>query len=366
MTRILASPARYIQGPDVLNELGKHVKELGKHALVLISESGYGRVGEGVEQSLKEAGVKHHVEYHNGEASKKEIARLQEIVQDKEADLVIGIGGGKILDTAKAVAYHEHTPVVMCPTAASTDAPTSALSVIYTDEGEFEEYLFLPKNPDMVLMDTAVIAKAPVRLFVAGMGDALATYFEARMAVAAGVSNMVGGAPTRAAVALTELCYDILMEEGRKAKHALDAGALTEAVEQVVEANTLLSGLGFESAGISAAHAIHNAMSVLDTGDALHGEIVSFGILTQLMLENASEEELEEVVDFCLDVGLPVCLEDLGVTNPSDDDLWKLAEAAADPEDTAHNMPIKVTVQKIQSAILAADAFGRYAKSVRG
>lgn len=365
MTKILGSPARYIQGRKVLQNIGEHVEKLGKNALVLISEGGYKRVGNDVEKALEDAGVQFHFEYHQGETSKKEIERLCEIVKDKEADLVIGIGGGKILDTAKAVAYYEDVPVVISPTAASTDAPTSALSVIYTDDGAFEEYLFLPKNPDMVLMDTEVISKAPIRLFVAGMGDALATYFEGRMAVQARAENMVGGQPTRAAVALTELCYDILMEEGRKAKLALEAGALTEAVEQVVEANTLLSGIGFESAGLSAAHAVHNAMSAVETDDVLHGEIVSFGVITQLMLENAPEEELEEVLDFCLDVGLPVCLEDLGVTDPSEEELRKVAEAAADPEETAQNMPVTVNTDTMYAALLAADALGRRAKENR-
>ncbi len=93
---------------------------------------------------------------------------------------MVGIGGGKTLDTAKAIGYYQKLPVVVIPTIASTDAPTSALSVIYTEAGEFEEYLIYPKNPDMVVMDTAIIAKAPVRLLVSGMGDALSTWFEAK------------------------------------------------------------------------------------------------------------------------------------------------------------------------------------------
>ena len=107
--------------------------------------------------------------------------------------------------TAKAVAYYEKTPVLICPTIASTDAPCSALSVIYTEEGVFEEYLFLPSNPDMVMMDTEIIAESPVRLTVAGMGDALATYFEARACQRSDAASCAGGKITGAAMALAKL-----------------------------------------------------------------------------------------------------------------------------------------------------------------
>ena len=149
----------------------------------------------------------------------------KDTAKEKGCDLVIGIGGGKIFDTAKAAAYYEDTPVIICPTIASTDAPCSALSVIYTDEGVFEEYLFLPRNPDMVLMDTEVITKSPVRLTVAGMGDALATYFEARACAASDAQTCVNGKSTSAAMALAKLCFDTLMEEGVKAKIALEVPA---------------------------------------------------------------------------------------------------------------------------------------------
>lgn len=349
-----------------MKDIGEYVKQLGDHALIIVSESGHDRVGEMVEKSLEEASVRYDVDFHEGEASRKEIERLCEKVKEKEANLIIALGGGKIIDTAKAVARYEDIPVAICPTSASTDAPTSALSVIYTDEGEFEDYLFHPKNPDIVLMDTDVIAQAPARLIVAGMGDAIATWFEARMAAAADAENMVGGKPTRAGLKMAELCYSIIQEEGVKAKLAVEAKALTESVERVVEANTLLSGLGFESAGLSAAHAIHNAMSVLEkTKDCMHGEKVSFGVMVQLVLENVAEKELEEVLELLLALGLPVCLEDLGVTEPDEERLRKMAEGAADPDETAQNMPFHVDAEKIYHAILAADAIGRHAKGLQ-
>ena len=258
MAKILCSPSKYVQGAGELKKLGEYAQKYGKKALVLITESGYKRIGDVVNTGFEGYEITPVYEYFNRECSKNEINRLVDIMNEKGCDVVIGIGGGKILDTAKAVAYYKEAPVLICPTIASTDAPCSALSVIYTDAGVFEEYLFLPANPDMVLMDTEIIAKSPVRLTVSGMGDALATYFEARACQVSGATTCAGGQVTQAAIALAKLCFDTLMAEGVKAKLALEAGACTPAVEKVIEANTLLSGIGFESGGLAGAHAIHN------------------------------------------------------------------------------------------------------------
>ena len=158
MAKILISPSKYVQGAGEMAKLYDYAKNYGKKALVLITASGYKRVGGIVEESFAGKDVEVVFDYFNGECCKKEINRLIAVMQEKGCDLIVGIGGGKILDTSKAVAYYCKTPVLICPTIASTDAPCSALSVIYTEEGVFEEYLFLPANPNMVLMDTDIIA----------------------------------------------------------------------------------------------------------------------------------------------------------------------------------------------------------------
>lgn len=361
MAKILISPSKYVQGAGEMKKLGTYAQAYGKKALILISKGGYKRIGELIEESFKETDCEIMFDYFNGECSKNEINRLNTIMQEKNCDLVIGIGGGKIFDTAKAVAYYGKSPVIICPTIASTDAPCSALSVIYTDEGVFEEYLFLPANPNMVLMDTDIITKSPVRLSVAGMGDALATYFEARACKRSGAISCAGGKTTEAALALAKLCFDTLMEEGIKAKTALEVGACTEAVEKIIEANTLLSGIGFESAGLAGAHAIHNGMTVLpECHHMYHGEKVAFGTITQLVLENVSVDDLEEVILFCIEVGLPVTWKELGVDEITDEKIMAVAKAACAEDDTLHNMPFEVTVETVAAALKAADAYGRY------
>lgn len=361
MANILISPSKYVQGAGEMGRLYEYAKNYGKKALILISKSGYKRIGNIVEKSFSGQDFEIVFDYFNGECSKAEIQRLTAVVADQKCDQVIGIGGGKILDTAKAVAFYSKIPVQICPTIASTDAPCSALSVIYTEEGVFEEYLFLPANPNMVLMDTDIIAKSPVRLTVSGMGDALATYFEARAVQAKGATTCAGGNVTSAAIALAKLCFDTLMEEGVKAKLALEAGACTKAVEKVIEANTLLSGIGFESGGLAGAHAIHNGFTVLEECHHMyHGEKVAFGTITQLVLENIPAEELQEIIDFCIELGLPVTLKELGIENATPEKIMAVAEAACAENDTLHNMPFEVTPEKVCAAIKVADAYGHY------
>lgn len=360
MARVFISPSKYVQGAGELDRLGEYTKVYGKKALVIISAGGKKRFGERVEASLVAAGVECAFDEFNGECSQAEIDRLVEVLKGTGSDVVLGVGGGKIFDTAKAVAAAVDVPVVVVPTIAATDAPCSALSVIYTDEGQFREYQFFKQNPNLVLMDTEVIAKSPVRLTVSGMGDALATYFEARACKRSDAGTCAGGKVTSAAMALARLCYETLMSDGVKAKLALEAGACTESVEKVIEANTLLSGLGFESAGLAGAHAIHNGMTAMpETHAFYHGEKVAFGTLTQLVLENA--DELYEVLDFCVEVGLPVTFAQLGVADASHERVLEVARLACADNDTLHNMPFEVTPEKVANAMLAADAYGRAA-----
>lgn len=198
-----------------------------------------------------------------GECSQTQNDRLAELGRERRCTAVIGIGDGKILDTAKAVAYELHIPSAIIPTVASTDSPCSSLSVIYHEDGTFDRYLLLDACPDMVLVDTEVIAKAPASLLAAGMGDAMSTRFEARACHASGSPNQVGGLPTRAALGLAEQCWTLLRTYGPRAMRDMETHTCSEAVETIVEVNTYLSGVGFESGGLAAAHALQKGGTVI-------------------------------------------------------------------------------------------------------
>ncbi|WOR13843.1 glycerol dehydrogenase [Hyphomonas sp. FCG-A18] len=354
-------PGRYVQGAHALKQLGEEAKRLGQSPLVLIDPFVLSSMKDEITEPL--AKLTPILEKFDGECSQDEIDRLLKIATEEKVDLIIGIGGGKAMDTAKAVAHAFACPVIIVPTIASTDAPCSALSVVYTPDGQFERYEILPNNPETVLVDTQLIAKAPVRFLVAGMGDALATWFEAESCRIRRAANMTGRLGTMTAYALAELCYKTLMDYGRIAATACAQGVITPALEHVVEANTLLSGLGFESGGLAACHAIHNGLTTQhETHAYWHGEKVAIGVLAGLFLTDQPSARIDEVFDFCLDVGLPVTLADIGLDTVTEEQLYQIAEAACAPGETIHNEPHEISPERVVWALKAADAEGRRRK----
>ncbi len=367
MTMMFLAPGRYVQGAGATGEIGEQAANLGiKKALLIADKIALSVSEQQISGSMKEKGIEVITEVFNGECCDKEIDRLAPLAKKHSVDGIIADGGGKPIDTGKAVAHAAKLPIIVVPTIAATDAPCSALAVIYTEDGVFDRYLVLPKNPDCVLVDTKIIAAAPVQFLVSGMGDALATYWEADTCRKSSKPNALTGAtpPSRSALALAQLCYDTLLEHGLTAKLAVEKGVCTPAVEAVVEANTLLSGIGFESGGLAGAHAIHNGLTVLEgTHSKFHGEKVAFGTLVQLVMEGRPTEVIEEVMAFCLSVGLPVCLEDIGVSNPSVEDIRRVASATCAEGETIHATWFEVTPEKVEAAIWAADALGLHYKA---
>ncbi len=360
MKKVMISPSKYVQGEGELNNLGAYVNDFADKAMLVASKVDQERVQKFLDEAVTRNPFKIFYSEFREECTKKEIQRIKALAEEKGCGVFIGLGGGKALDTAKAASHLSKKPVIIVPTIASTDAPTSKLAIVYTEESAFEEYMHLHKNPDLVLVDTGIIAKAPTRFLVAGMGDALSTYFEARSCVRANANNMPGGKSTKAAFAIATLCYETLLAESTKAKAACDLNLVTPALENIVEANILLSGLGFESSGLAAAHAVHNGLTVLEeTHKYFHGEKVSFGTIVHLVLENSPKEELETVLGYCKSVGLPTCLKDLGIVDVTREKIMAVATAACAEGETIHNMPFEVTPESVYAAILVADKLGQ-------
>jgi len=388
MRKAFICPTKYVQGENELVNLGYFVKTFGRKALLIADPFALGLVRDKLEETKKTYGIElvECGDIFKGECSRTVVAKLQAYAKENKCACTIGLGGGKAIDTSKCVAAGN--PLIICPTIAATDAPTSHSAVLYTDDHEFDDYAYFRQSPSVVLIDLNVIANAPARFLVSGMGDALSTYFEARANVQS-VSNVNAGLPcganrkkgtllgygTHTAAALAELCYRNLISDGYKAKVACECHAVTPAFEKIVETNILLSGLGFESGGLAGAHAMHDGLTVVHDIhlNNFHGEVVAFGTICQLVLENSPEEELYEVLNFCEEVGLPVCLEDL-MTNKktgevtrkelTEEELRAVAQKTCIPDESIHNMPFKVTEDMIIAAIKTADKIGREFKGL--
>ncbi|TQR96667.1 glycerol dehydrogenase [Paenibacillus ottowii] len=357
--KVFISPGKYVQGKNVIDKTGQYVKPLGHTALVIADKLVWEIAADRVVKSLEQADITTIKVEFQGEASKNEVNRIADEGRSNKVDIVIGVGGGKTLDTAKAVNELLGSSVVIVPTTASTDAPTSALSVLYTDEGAFDTYSFFSKNPSLILVDTKVISQAPPLFLSSGIADAMATWVEARAVIEARATTMAGGLPTLAAEAIASKCEEVLFDYGLQAYESVKRKVVTPALEAVVEANTLLSGLGFESGGLAGAHAIHNGFTVLegDIHHLTHGQKVAFGTLVQLALEKRPLTEVERYIDFYLKLDLPVTLEDIKLKEASREDLYRVAQAATKEGETAHNLPFAVTADDVLDAILAADQY---------
>ncbi|WP_454728585.1 glycerol dehydrogenase [Cellulosimicrobium protaetiae] len=365
--RTLISPLRYVQARGALTRLGEFVRPIGTKPLLVADDVVWGIVQDTVAVSFQEQDLPRHRTGFGTYATAAEVDRLAREIDELGADVIVGIGGGSTIDAVKAAGHLRGIRWVSVPTVASTDAPCSALSVIYTEDGAFEEYRFFPHNPDLVLVDTGLVANAPVKFLVAGVGDALATWIEARAVAEANASTMAGGLPLVTGTALAQLSWDILWENALPAIDAVANHLVTPAVEKVVEANTLLSGLGFESGGLAAAHAIHNGLTAApQTHGLTHGQKVNIGSVTQLVLEGAPTEEIEEFVRFTTRVGLPNTLTEIGLTADDVHDLTRVAEAATAEGETIHAMPFPVRVPELVDALRSIEGFSRRVRAEAG
>jgi glycerol dehydrogenase len=354
-------PGKYIQGVGAISELPALIKLLGKQGLILASPSAKTKVLPQCGLDLRALALP--VELFGGECCEEELVRLAAVIAQKRVDVLVGMGGGKTIDTAKIAADRAHIPVIIVPTIASTDAPCSGCAVRYTKDGVFDTVLYQKTNPAAVLVDVGIIAAAPTRFLVAGMGDALSTWFEARSCDRTQSANECGGYSTMTGLAIAKLCYETLLADGAAAKVASEQQVVSPALDHIIEANTLLSGLGFESAGLASAHSIHNGLTALpETHAFYHGEKVAFGVLVGLQLTDAAADEVKTVYAFCEEIGLPTTLADIGLGKVDREKLLLVAQKASAPEQPIHHEAGTITPDKVRQAMLAADAIGQARK----
>lgn len=358
--RAFGGPHRYVQGPGALSELAALVSLYGRRPFIVADVAVLGSLRDQLTALLKPCTDGMEFAEFSGECSANQIDAIAAKASAANSDVIIAIGGGKAIDTAKGVRILRGGAIIVVPTVASNDAPTSRLAIVYTDDHVLKEVRLMPTNPDAVVVDTSIIARAPRRFFVAGIGDALSKKFEAEQCFNSGGMNFYKARPAALAVSIADQCYQVIRRDAVASLAAVDRKEPDAAFENIVEATILLSGLGFESGGLSIAHSLTRGFSALPSLNAsLHGEQVAFGLLTQLCLEQRSEDFLADIVAFYRAVGLPTSLKDLGFSGDVQDGIRTIAQRSIAEAPYLKQFVGAVTEENLVAALKKADGLAK-------
>ncbi|CCN36553.1 putative Glycerol dehydrogenase [Vibrio nigripulchritudo SO65] len=359
-------PSRYVQGSGAMAQLIPELDKLGKHPVIYIDQNAYSAVIDALQP------IPSHVSVFSVEAecTTKKIEQTLADLQSYNADCIVGMGGGKVIDLCRASAdmlsdkLGKIIPFVSVPTVAASDAPCSSLAVIYSEEGAFVKDLFVKRPPNLVLVDSAIVIGAPARTFAAGVGDAIATWYEAESCLNSGTGNFCGGFATQLSTMVAQLCRDTLFENAVQAVEDCHNKRLSPAFEKVLEANILLSGIGFESVGVASAHAVHHGLTELPASyervhHLMHGEKVAFGVVVSMILNDKPQLELEKVIRLFQAIDLPCNLDDLGIKPTDTHAIDIIATKTCEAGSIAYNEPVKITHEIVVDAIQRAHKAGK-------
>ena len=328
---VFGAPARYVQSPGAIASIGEELGKLGRSAVLLIDRGIADRLLPTIERSCSAAGVALTVLEFAGECSPDAIEDLAGRLGSARPAIVVAAGGGKCIDTGKGLGKRLGARIVTVPTIASNDSPTSHVFVLYDAAHRLLSVEKLDRNPDLVLVDTDVIVRAPSVFLLAGIGDCLVKKYEVEACVASGGRNVFGSEPSLAALAMARGCYDVLRQDAEAALAAVAAGTVSPAFERVVEACILMSGLSFENGGLCIAHAMTRGLSAVPAvAHALHGLQVAYGITVQLALEGRHADFMRDHAGFYNRIGLPATLKALGLGDATPDVFDLIADKTLD------------------------------------
>ncbi|MEH7590023.1 iron-containing alcohol dehydrogenase family protein [Priestia megaterium] len=345
-----AGPQEYRHSPGILQNLPIFLEERNMKKVIVLHGERSLHAAKPYFPSLKDFQVL-FVKY-NGECSISEINRICEIAQSYGANGLIGIGGGKVVDLAKAVAARLQLPEILIPTLASNCASFSAVSIIYNDEGIHVDSLSFPKATNLVLIEPEIILNSPIEYTIAGIGDTLAKWYEGIVRLDQVANKTV---PMQLSYQMMEKSRDLLFQYGEQSIKDAESKKLTDAFVAVIDTNLAVAGLvgGFGSlfAKSVGAHAFFNAATAIPrTNNVLHGFLVSYGVLIQLALEN-KQSEIKYLFPFYRKIGLPTKLSDLYLSVNQKENLQLIAKKMTKPSSRIHSLPFSVTPEKALHAI---------------
>lgn len=349
----------YSIGPQAYDLMIDVLRPYGKRVVIIGGETALEKAKPSLLPALDAAGA--HVldvMIYGKDATMANVQRILDAKACQEADVLIGVGGGRACDTVKTAADLLKKPVMTCPTVASNCAPVTAVSVLYKDDGSLDHYHFGASCADHCFINTSVILDSPVELFWAGLGDALSKQIEV---LYASRNKDLFHTPLLGAQ-LAQACQEPLLAYGEDALRDMKAKklthAFTECVLDIIVSTGVVSNLVTHTEyyyNSSLAHCFYNASMVLPAAHKhLHGEVVSFGNLV-LLAYDGQNELLKRLMTFNRAIDLPVTLGQLDIDREGLEKLLvaaqKIKEWTCTPEPT--------TVDKYRAAILKVDELGR-------
>ena len=351
------SPGKVIRGAGVLSTVGAQVANLGTRPLIVAGNRTLNLSKEHLKPLFQSQQLHSILASYGADCCEASLKALRKAAKEHKADIIIGIGGGKALDTAKLVAHQLTLPVITIPTSGATCAAWTALSNVYSTTGAFLYDVALSRCPDLLILDYNLIQTAPQRTLVAGIGDAIAKWYEASVSSGSSQQTLI-----IAAVQQARILRDILLQ---KSASALQSPG-TEIWQEVVDATVLLAGviggLGGAQCRTVAAHAVHNGLTHISGHNSIHGEKVAYGILVQLRLEEMIQgnqlaaSARQQLLKFYAEIGLPQKLADLGLGNITLGELQTAAEISLEPNSDIHRLPFKVALEQLMAAMVSTTA----------
>ena len=362
--RGFGSVGRYIQGPGAIRCLPRIVERYGRRVVVFGGKRFGDDEADAFRSLFQDSGITVSFQKLWGECSPSEVAFFQDTLRNWPGgvDVVVGFGGGRTLDTVRVIGMQLGLKVILMPTSAATNAAASGLSVLY-DHG-VGRAVFLNGNPDYIIADTNYIITAPASQLAAGIGDSLATYFEARNNWSVNNVNTVmpGFRPTICGKQIAKACMETLLNCGAAAYLAACHSLRTEDFEDTVEAILLLSGIGWENNGCSIAHGLVEALpAVSDTKGLSHGAGVAFSLLVQLIMDREEPQVFRRVYGLLRALDLPVCLADIGIVDDAPRKVRTIARTAFDSASpgTMNIVNYPADPDSLYNAILYLDALSK-------
>lgn len=355
---IMPAPAQVVRGQGILGQMGEAIARLGQRPLLVGGDRSLAIVFPLLSAVLQQQSLLLAQTADGSTCSEASLSRLRQRVNEHHADCIIGVGGGKALDAAKLLAYQCGLPVVTIPTSGATCAAWTALSNVYSDQGAFLYDIPLPQCPNLLILDYDLIQTAPQHTLVAGIGDALAKWYEASVSSGHSQRTMLVTAVQQARV-----LRDLLFQKAIAALHAPGSEVWQDVVDATVLVAGMIGGVGGAQCRTVAAHAVHNGLTHLLPGHhTLHGEKVAYGILVQLRLEEMVLGNLlaatarQQLLKFYEDIRLPRSLSDLGLNQMTLSELQHAAEIACQPQSDIHRLPFEVTPTQLMAAMVSTTA----------